>query len=42
MLYYNAALRRERRQRAWRFNDVRAAWGADKQEANKLFKTLSK
>lgn len=42
MLYYDAALRRERHQRAGLFMDTRAAFGADKTEAKKHLQSLTK
>jgi len=41
MLYFDAALRRERHQRVARFNDVRMAFGADKDNAKSYIKALT-
>lgn len=41
MLYFDAALRRERHQRVARFNDVRMAFGADKDNATSYIKALT-
>lgn len=41
MLYFDAALRRERHQRVARLNDVRMAFGANNDEATSYIKSLT-
>ncbi|WP_256474255.1 hypothetical protein [Microbulbifer okhotskensis] len=42
MLYHDAALRRERHQRAGNFSDIRAAFVADKNDSQKHLRSLIK